>query len=1225
MAIIKTYPLKTSYFSQDRLVLSDMQPDSEGIVKGETKSLTLASLKNFIGSQVLDVSASTTDRYKGAFVSPSIGNVKVGIDLLPLTMLLAPNGFDYLLVTDDPSGNPINKKTTVDNFFSSVGLITNSSINYTVKLPSTVGGASQVLQLPSVIGSSPHQLEWSTPAGSGTVIGTGTTNYIPKWNSSSELTDSIVYESGANIGIGTTNPAFKLEVINTIGVSGTRPIRMNSATGAVDIRGSGTGGWANAFNFNGSANTVLGGFGCLGLGDGMNYWYIGSAYNNATMVIKPNNGNVGIGTTAPSQKLTVLGKGLFETGGSTPDPTVATYEKGITLTSGGAGNQRLVIDVSDVTNGGSYIQTRHQSTGFPTAEYVLALNPLGGNVGIGTSSPSDGDLTIGAPKLHVAAVGTSGTFNLAARFQSTTTDADNTGTSILINSSNDRGLLIKAGRKDGDREVAYFDVVNSIGNTTNMLTMGKFDSAFNVGIGTTTPTEKLDVTGNIKTSGRVYINGTANFIDTTRNASSQANYMRFYDSSTSSVEAYVGFTSNNRDFKIDSANASGTLSLKAGGGTVVYVNSSQNVGIGTTAPNAKLHVQDTSGSTSQIRISAASSNANYAFIKMEDVTANTSKLTLGATIGYAVEKPALSIFDSYTTLLGNGTSNGRLLFNCSANTHSVEIVGPDHSGGSSYSLKLPNSLPSVSNQILESNGAGALSWIPTPTGGGGSGGTVTSVGLSVPPAFSVSNSPITGSGSISLGISTSANPGEFLAYNGQWATPPDTGTIVVGNPSTGASAVLSGISIGSTIYSIPQGTGTGNIASVAGQNGLSGSGTSGNVVLNNTDRGSDQLFYSTIVTDNGSNVVATAGGTASLTLTGGTGMVTAGSTNKVSIALSQATSLLRGGLELGSDVGLSSINVAGSAGTGVNNRVYPLQLNGSGQAGVYVPWSSGASGISFSGTTVGGLATFSNSSTAAVSSKVNLNASGLMDFDYDGVSAASIDFDTNGTRLKIGDFNGEGAIVELFTDGSRAFQVGANGEIGVGTTASQGTLGQVLTSQGSGDPARWTNSGGNIANTNLTQTASRTYAMAQYPLTFTGTSTISMQNSNGLTVTNNISTNGQMWSARNSLGNKNTSFVIDWDDANVQEVDLTNAAGTNVIISLSAGTNVKPGARYSLIVSRLGYENSYGTYSFNGAFWPGDVTPANVTTGSNYWNLYEFVAAGPGLLGYAFRNYVTST
>ena len=114
--------------------------------------------------------------------------------------------------------------------------------------------------------------------------------------------------------------------------------------------------------------------------------------------------------------------------------------------------------------------------------------------------------------------------------------------------------------------------------------MGKFGSAYNVGIGTTSPTEKLEVAGKVK------ITGTGNFIDTTRNASSQANYIKFYDSSTSSVEAYVGYTSNNRDFKIDSANGSGTLTLKAGGGTAMHVNSSQNIGIGTTSPSTKLDV-----------------------------------------------------------------------------------------------------------------------------------------------------------------------------------------------------------------------------------------------------------------------------------------------------------------------------------------------------------------------------------------------------------------------------------------------------------------------------------------------------------------------------------------------------------------------------------------------------------------------------------------------------------
>ena len=116
----------------------------------------------------------------------------------------------------------------------------------------------------------------------------------------------------------------------------------------------------------------------------------------------------------------------------------------------------------------------------------------GGNVGIGTTNPNDGDLTINAPKLHVLGPTTSGAYNLAARFQAGN-DANNTGASILINHSNDRGLLIEAGRKDGDREVAYFNLISSAATVTPMLTMGKFGSVYNVGIGVTDPEKKLEV------------------------------------------------------------------------------------------------------------------------------------------------------------------------------------------------------------------------------------------------------------------------------------------------------------------------------------------------------------------------------------------------------------------------------------------------------------------------------------------------------------------------------------------------------------------------------------------------------------------------------------------------------------------------------------------------------------------------------------------------------------
>ena len=71
-------------------------------------------------------------------------------------------------------------------------------------------------------------------------------------------------------------------------------------------------------------------------------------------------------------------------------------------------------------------------------------------------------------------------------------------------------------------------------------------------------------------------------------------------------------------------------------------------------------------------------------------------------------------------LIGDGTNQGLLKLYCEAGTpHYVGLKGPNHSGGSSYTLQLPNTLPNVTNQILESNASGILSWIATPSGGGG--------------------------------------------------------------------------------------------------------------------------------------------------------------------------------------------------------------------------------------------------------------------------------------------------------------------------------------------------------------------------------------------------------------------------------------------------------------------------------------------------------------------------
>jgi fibronectin-binding autotransporter adhesin len=122
----------------------------------------------------------------------------------------------------------------------------------------------------------------------------------------------------------------------------------------------------------------------------------------------------------------------------------------------------------------------------------------------------------------------------------------------------------------------------------------------------------------------------------------------------------------------------------------------------------------------------------------------------------------------------------------------------------------------TANQVLRVNSAGtALEW-GTVTGGGS--GTVTSVGLSMPTGFTVSNSPVTSSGNIA--VSTTLNG--IVAGNGSGFT-----TVTVG----------SGLSYSNGTLSATGGGGSGTVTSVGGTgtvNGLTLTGTvtgSGNITL----------------------------------------------------------------------------------------------------------------------------------------------------------------------------------------------------------------------------------------------------------------------------------------------------------------------------------------------------------------------------------------------------------
>lgn len=101
------------------------------------------------------------------------------------------------------------------------------------------------------------------------------------------------------------------------------------------------------------------------------------------------------------------------------------------------------------------------------------------------------------------------------------------------------------------------------------------------------------------------------------------------------------------------------------------------------------------------------------------------------------------------TIKGDGASaDGKLVLNCSQNSHGVSIAGPAHSAGQSYNLVLPTSVGS-NGQVLATNGStnNQLTWVDAVEAKP----TVADVSQTIAPATSQTFN-ITGTGFVSIPI-----------------------------------------------------------------------------------------------------------------------------------------------------------------------------------------------------------------------------------------------------------------------------------------------------------------------------------------------------------------------------------------------------------------------------------------------------------------------------------------
>jgi hypothetical protein len=366
-------------------------------------------------------------------------------------------------------------------------------------------------------------------------------------------------------------------------------------------------------------STVNGGYGGYiegwlksGTTSGVNIGAINQGTKYAGISVVGTTANVGIGLTNPGVKLQIKGTSAI-TLTTANGPSYSDYGQLVitdsTVPSGTStlGSLKIGYDASTGSFGTGFIQCVVPNVYSPS----LVLNPYGGNVGIGTTNPYQGNLTVyglGAdPYFSGFVVGNyadASDFTGLAHFKSSgshgairvSNSADYTGSTRIdfntrlsdfwnINtpsSSYFRGTAPTAGRimVSGEINSNYEDSymtfhtcrdlrVDGIGGTGNLYERMRITSTGNVGIGTNNPTTALQISRNF----------TAN-------------------DDTSAMISFENTGTNFYDWRIGPTVIDGSASFVIKGGadgfgnlSNVFVIKDTSVGIGTTNPRCGLDVQ----------------------------------------------------------------------------------------------------------------------------------------------------------------------------------------------------------------------------------------------------------------------------------------------------------------------------------------------------------------------------------------------------------------------------------------------------------------------------------------------------------------------------------------------------------------------------------------------------------------------------------------------------------
>jgi hypothetical protein len=396
------------------------------------------------------------------------------------------------------------------------------------------------------------------------ITGTGTTNYLPKFTGTSALGNSQIFDSGTSVGIGTIVPSAKLEVNGQIKVTAGN---FYIYGGNIGIIGSGaqiSGGVSTQLGIKSSADILF-------------------ATGGSTERMRiDSTGNVGIGTTAPTQKLSINGNAQVDEIfiGVTSSFLSGTTNAQIGWAGGFAG----------LTNGSLILQSRSNVATpiiFATSTTEKMRIDSSGQLGLGVTPKAWGN--------NNKVLETTFSTSLIGR-----SDFSALGRNFFYNSGDDpiySNNGFASGYFQADGEHLWVSAASgTAGNTISFAQTMTLKANGNLGIGTTTPAYKFVASNN----GALGLE-----IDPTSNSGTQVEVLTY----NRSAGAYKPLKFNSEEFGFITASTE-RLTIKNNG----------NVLIGTTTDAGyKLDVNGIgrfSGASGVPALDIRSSNTNFALMSI---------------------------------------------------------------------------------------------------------------------------------------------------------------------------------------------------------------------------------------------------------------------------------------------------------------------------------------------------------------------------------------------------------------------------------------------------------------------------------------------------------------------------------------------------------------------------------------------------------------------------------